>query len=323
MDTFETIDKATIVNSRGVKYLEYRDTLSPRYTVVWTDIAIGYMALTGVMLVAAYMQSHFAGWLAFTIPIGGLCIGYIVSALHLFIHEASHYHLAPDRRLNDRLSNVFLGLLVGMDVEFYRTVHFAHHRLLGTAADTERSYFDAISWHYIIESLTGIRVLRVILHRNENIKKNAGTQPGVQIIRQNNSLFAIAAMLHLALLVTLLASGWWQVAMVWVVGMGAAFPFFATFRQILEHRSAHASDAVDYSEVDHGVVHRMFGDGPIASTLGAAGFNRHLLHHWDPQVSYTRLRDVESFLRDTSLREDQQSRQTTYFKTFANLIGKR
>ncbi|MBS1618560.1 MAG: fatty acid desaturase [Bacteroidetes bacterium] len=322
MDTFETIDKATIVNSKGVKYLDFRDTLSPRYAVVWSDIAIGYLALLAVLAGAVYMQMFFNPWFAVTIAIGGLCIGYIVSALHLFIHEASHYHLAPARRQNDILSNIFLGLLVGMDVEFYRTVHFAHHRLLGTATDTERSYFDAISWRYIIESLTGIRVLRVILHRNENIKKNAGSQPGLRIIRQNNTIFAIAAILHLALVSSLLAVGYWQAALVWIVGMGAAFPLFATFRQILEHRSEQALASVDYSRVDHGVVHRMFGEGPVASTLGAAGFNRHLLHHWDPQVSYTRLRDVEAFLRDTTLREDQESRQTTYFKTFAALIRK-
>ena len=35
------------------------------------------------------------------------------------------------------------------------------------------------------------------------------------------------------------------------------------------------------------------GDGPLASTLGGAGFNRHLLHHWEPKISYTRFRELE------------------------------
>lgn len=318
MQNFETVDKATIVNSKGVNYIDFRNALRPRYAVVWLDILTGYLALAAVLILAAFMQRSHPAWFALTIPVGALLVGYIVSALHLFIHEASHYHLASDRKWNDLLSNIFLGLLVGMDVEYYRTVHFVHHRLLGTARDTERSYFDPITWRYVLETLTGIRIIKVIIHRNQNIQLNENR--GSEIIKKNNSIFLIATLLNILFVSALFILGFWQVAFIWLIGMGAAFPFFASFRQILEHRSIHASPDLNYHEVDHGIVHRMFGDGPIASTMGAAGFNRHLLHHWDPQVSYTRLKDVEVFLKDTPLAEWQQQCQTTYLKTFFDLI---
>ena len=320
MISFETVDKAVIRNSKGVNYIDFRNSLTPRYAKVWFDILIGYFALVVVLASAAYMQKAHAGWFLLTITIGGVVVGYIISALHLFIHEASHYNLARDREQNDLLSNIFLGLLVGMDVEYYRTVHFAHHRLLGTVQDTEKSYFDPITIRVVFEMLSGIRIIKVFIHRNENIKSNQGR--GEEIIKKNNRIFLLAAILNLSLIIAFFATGFWQLALIWLIGLGSAFPFFASFRQVLEHRSASASARENYYKVDHGIVHRMFGDGPIASTMGAAGFNRHLLHHWDPHVSYTRLREIEIFLKDTPLSGMQEQTQTTYWKTFLHLLNK-
>jgi hypothetical protein len=47
-----------------------------------------------------------------------------------------------------------------------------------------------------------------------------------------------------------------------------------------------------------------------------------MIHHWDPQISYTRLKDIEKFLADcekTSL--IIQSSRTTYTKVFKKLIA--
>ena len=57
--------------------------------------------------------------------------------------------------------------LVLQDIRQYRGIHFDHHRYLGTTRDTERSYFDPFSLRFLLESLTGIRVLKVILLRQE------------------------------------------------------------------------------------------------------------------------------------------------------------
>jgi fatty acid desaturase len=64
----------------------------------------------------------------------------------------------------------------------------------------------------------------------------------------------------------------------------------------------------------------VFGDGLIARTFGGAGFNRHLLHHWEPGISYTRLPDLEHFLNDTDLRPIMESRKTTYGRVFWRLF---
>jgi hypothetical protein len=98
------------------------------------------------------------------------------------------------------------------------------------------------------------------------------------------------------------------------------FPFFVSLRQTLEHRDEDADPAADYAQVDHGATNRLFGDGPVANTLGSAGFNRHALHHWEPQVSYTRLRQLELYLLRTELEPMVRERQTTYRKTLLRLL---
>ena len=112
----------------------------------------------------------------------------------------------------------------------------------------------------------------------------------------------------------------WVLIGAWVIGVIAWFPFFGVLRQILEHRDEYANPETDYTTAVHGAIHRLFGDGLLASTLGGAGFNRHLLHHWDPQVSYTRLRDLERFLMDTEGAAYLQAQKTSYTKTFWTLF---
>jgi hypothetical protein len=89
---------------------------------------------------------------------------------------------------------------------------------------------------------------------------------------------------------------------------------------LLEHRAEDARADVDYRVTDHGAVSRMFGDSLVARTFGGAGFNRHLLHHWEPTVSYTRLAELERFLLDTDAAAVVQARRTTYGETLVRLM---
>src|SRR5262249_47188483 len=108
-------------------------------------------------------------------------------------------------------------------------------------------------------------------------------------------------------------------AVAWAAGLLSVYPFFNALRQLLEHRDELADDSVNYAEVAHGRINRLFGDSLLAQAVGGAGFNRHLLHHWEPQVSYTRLADVEAFVLKTDYAELFRSRQTTYPRAFREL----
>jgi len=108
--------------------------------------------------------------------------------------------------------------------------------------------------------------------------------------------------------------GAWWLALSWMLGIGFVFPFLGATRQLLEHRRPDADDRADYTRSDHGTYTRLFAGGLFGSTFGAAGFNRHLLHHWEPQVSYTNLPELEEFLAQTPMRGVMDTHRSTYLR---------
>lgn len=205
--------------------------------------------------------------------------------------------------------------MVGTVIKDYRAIHFQHHRNLGRADDNERSYFNALNNKFILGMLFGIHPIRVFLLRRklrQKQKSGAGVNKEIQPL-----VTGICA--HLALIAALTMAGAWPSALAWIGGVGVFFPFFGAMRQLLEHRSATADLTADYTAHDHGALTRIFGNDALSRTFGGAGFNRHLLHHWEPVVSYTRLADMEAYLMNTQIAPAIESRRTTYFKTFMEM----
>jgi fatty acid desaturase len=322
LQQLEDMKRDQIINSRGVSYTEFKKTLTPKYAMAWRDICLGYLALILTGYGAVCMDRYYpSSWMPLTIIICAMLFGYIHQYIQLFLHEAAHYNLAKDRKKNDKLANIFIGSIVGQDIKMYRPIHLMHHRHLGTTEDTEHSYFDALTLKFIIESLTGIRVIKVLTHREKTLQ--ARPTPGGDEPKKSTfgMQFILGALINGTIVVGAALLGWWSLAISWSIGFLIVFPFFGSVRQLLEHRSEAAQNSVDYSKTAHGQTNRMFGTGIIASTLGAAGFNRHLLHHWEMQLSYTILRDVEEFLMDTQAAPILEKSRTGYFRTFAHLFA--
>jgi fatty acid desaturase/GT2 family glycosyltransferase len=311
------VSRNALVDSRGTSYLEFRSGLTPRYGLVWAHILGGWAAVaafTFLVAVAEGLVGSVAARSALAV-LGGVAIGYWLHFLLLFQHEAVHWNLAPGRATNDRLANLFVGVLIGEDVRSYRVVHLAHHRYLGTPLDTERSYFERFDARLVVEALMGVRLIRAA-----RLRRRVVASDGVDGRRAYaNPTLATAAIFNAAIVLGSWVGGHPAVAAAWVLGSLAFRPMFNTVRQLLEHRSEHADPAADYSAIAHGAVNRLFGKGPVANTLGAAGFNRHLLHHWDPGVSYTRLAELETFLLDTELASSLRARRTSYAVTALHL----
>ena len=315
--SLDDVRRDAIVDSRGVKYKEFKRGLAPKYGLVWTHLLSGHVVLIATTIAAIFLYRGAPGAVPFIILGASLIYGYALAYILLFFHEASHYNLARDREMNDRLANIFIGLLVGQDIKGYRPIHFDHHRYLGMPEDTEHTYFDPLNIRFIVESLTGVKPMKV-LTRREKIAANKGN---TQVRATLNAQLLAGAAVNGIFLLGMILLGYWPIAVAWVIGMLIVFPFFASVRQLLEHRSEDARADVDYTREPHGEVNRMFGSGPLASTLGGAGFNRHLLHHWEPQISYTRLRDLERFLLDTEAAPIIERHRTSYTLTFLRLFN--
>jgi fatty acid desaturase len=310
--------KATLVDVRGVPYREFRRGLKPRWWRVWLELAAGYAVL--VATVAVLVATN-PGW-PLAIPamlVGGLVIGYAIHYLNCFFHEAAHYNVLPGKRRNDLVANVLMAWLFGSSVALYRRIHWQHHRALGTTMDSENSYFDTLRIRYLVEGLLGLKLLRTLRrHRETDRALGVGVGGGQPVKRV--AWLAFAAVANLGFAAALVIAGSVTAAIAWLGGLLIVFPFIASLRTVLEHRSEDADPNLDYHEVDQGPVNRLFGSGPLASTVGSAGFNRHAIHHWEPQLSYTRLADVEAYLLRTDIAPLIRDRQTSYAETFLRLL---
>jgi fatty acid desaturase len=300
------------VNAETVNgYAKFRRTLTPDFATVWRDIALGYFALCGVLVMVAQAPG-FIGGIAAAVA-GAVAIGFLIAFLQLFIHEAAHYNLAADRTRSDALANLLIAWQVGTTIAAYRRVHFEHHRHLGHHNDGERSYVHKLTWRFLFEMISGVHAFRVFLDRAKAPAAKGDIAP------KSLAPLVRGASIHLVILIALLALGAWPAALAWIGGMAVFFPLFATLRPLLEHRPTASDERLLTGPRE--AVTRMFDDGFFARIFGGAGFNRHLLHHWEPQVSYTRLGDLDDYLSRTSIGMIVEARRTTYLRAFLDILA--
>ncbi len=312
----ESIRRRDLVDDKGVTLTQIKKELTPKFGMVWRDIILGYIAIFGMGALVIYAQKLEWGHWLLNIVFGGLWMGYFMAYLNLFMHEASHYNIHPNRDTNDTLANLFICILSGQHIKNYRIVHWNHHRDLGTTTDSEHSYFDPLNWKFILESLTGIKAVKTMFGREKSDTNKEANFDSAAFYR----MLFLGGLLNLLILSFPFYLGYWQFCIAWVAASLIFFPLFGALRQLLEHRDELAKGDTDYSTQDHGKISRMFR-GAFSRTMGGAGFNRHLLHHWEPNISYTRLKDLEQYIRRTQIGWIVDKYYTSYPKTFAKLFN--
>jgi fatty acid desaturase len=307
-------------------WISFRKELRPRYGMVWFDVA--FCSLMTVSGFASHVAVTRIWGNRFGLEVGilfALWIGFWLNAILTFGHEAAHYNLSPKRTQNDVLADWTIWLFFPETTKNYRRSHWQHHLHLGDLQDTEISYRNCLSPWFLARALTGIYLLelvsRYVFHRNSQTSRRQApglASPGSTASRITPVLRTAAvhaAFIGFAILFRAYAS-----AVIWAVAVVFVFPFFASTRQILEHRAADAACSTDFGFVPQGPVNRLFGTDLFSRYFGAAGFNRHLLHHWDPTISYTRFDEMQAFFNGTHLQGSIAKAQSSYASTFVALL---
>jgi fatty acid desaturase len=280
--------------------------VKPNYFKVWISIALGHLGLLGPAI-------YFLAYDTFsTLPIQfiklslvSMVIGFSFYYLSLFFHAASHYNLAISRPLNDMLARIFLAPLFGADISTYRRVHFDHHKYLGAQGDPENAYIQRLDAYFFGSALIGITFLKKSIL---NLASNADGKKNDK--KKKSRMPLVSAALHTVIFfVTLVFSP--TLALAWAIGFAIVFPLASDLRLILEHKVS-ATQGVS-TKVFQGATSRLFG---------GAGFNYHLLHHWDPSLHYTCLASVMNEFRRCGL-IDSRWVVTTYSKEFIALFGRK
>ena len=300
-----------IRNADGQLWMDFRKNLKPRYGYVWMNITVAWIMI-GLGIVVLRLAHN----VLYAVP-AALWFTFWLQCYTGHFHEATHFNLAPTRKVNDFVANVFLTPFTGLGVKSYRESHWKHHLHLGTTQDTETSYYHPIILTRLIYLASGLYILQAIRRYLKEYRTGGGSRKSNDSLASSfivalvyTALFQAVAVVILFYFVSLPA------AIGWAFSVTVLLPNLQNVRQTLEHRSFEADENVDYSKVDHGPVNRLFGSDPFSKSLGSAGFNRHLLHHWDPGLSYTCFDDMEAFLMNSEYRRTLENNRTTYWKAF-------
>ena len=315
-NNLEEIGFDEVIDPGGISYTTFRNTLVPNYKKVALDIGTAYFFLLLIAAILIFIQPYLQDLWWLLAPVGGIAIGYTTAYLALFIHEAGHYNIHPSKKMNDRLASILLCLPFGLSLKSYRKLHWQHHFHLGTPDDAEVSYYNAPTPAFLVETFTGLYLIRLSKQKS-SAKALTDNQR-----REGKQMLVAGILFHLLIISVLVLTRNWLFMTSWILGFGVFYPFFATIRQILEHRDELAKAGTDFYKTAHGKVSRLFTDSWLSRSFGSAGFTRHMLHHWDPQISYTRLGEIEKFLEGCEKTAPFiHASKTTYATVFKKLVG--
>ena len=97
-----------------------------------------------VILIALAVTAKFPTW--WVIGPAMFVLGTRLHALGVLGHEATHYCITRNRKLNDTLGALFCFWPLGGSLTGYRHFHQRHHRHLGTDQDPERHFYQSEIW---------------------------------------------------------------------------------------------------------------------------------------------------------------------------------
>jgi fatty acid desaturase len=309
----------------GRSWAEFRKGL-PKDPGLWPVIdLVSTWALVSACLLLVSRLGFPWNW-ALLVPVT-LLLTLLLLRVTSFLHEAAHFNLFRDRQRNDLFGNVLAGLFFATSVDGYRTTHVWHHKDLGEALDPESSYVDEFDWLWVASVLSGRASAKIVARRRQILERHLTVQDlDAYRVRTRNFLI-VSASCHAATIVVLAAVA--PVALLaWCLAAYVGVPGLGILRNILEHKHSalpsmeeveawerHLSNEsrrrITGTHVPKRVTTRNF-PGFLSGLIGPVGFRYHLLHHFDPSVSYRRLPVAWRFLRETQLGPALDSSASSY-----------
>lgn len=320
MIIYDNLKISDILNSSGEDYISFRKRLKIRPGILAFDIILPWLMIISSILLLTQIENTILNIIL--IPVLAFWFAFWLKAYSLIFHEAAHNNIHKNKIINDIIANVFFTPFFGMWVSQYREHHWEHHLHLGKLKDTEISYHSPINFFQIIHDLTGIYVLKKVAEYF--LYFNKGTK---NLNRSKNVLLFVSSVSYMIFTQIIIISFFYNffsvfLAISWFLGFFFISTFLEKIRQTCEHRSLNAMKEIDYKKVEHGPVNRIFGNDFFSRYFGAAGFNKHLLHHIDPSVSYTSFKEMENFIVNSNASQLVQKNKMSYFHTFKSLFNK-
>lgn len=287
-----------------------RHRVSPRHLLA---VAMNWALIAGCVAASLYAQNLLVTLLSLIV------IGARQHALVVLMHEASHYHFAKNKTLNDALSNIFCAFPLTLETDVYRKVHLAHHRHLNTSQDPDHVRKDSQSGWNLPATPKQIALFIPAFIFAIGPKEMTALLWGFSGFAtpkrwfKEPKLMAFKMSYYLAIAATALYFGFGtKVLLYWFVPVLFVLPFVARVRNLSEHSVLTWTNENNSS--------REIIPGKIERFLLAPHFvHHHLTHHHYPHIPFYNLPKAHQMLVESGFYSDAHM-NTSYFVPYRGSV---
>jgi fatty acid desaturase len=251
-------------------------------------IARQWIAIAAAISFVVYVDKWWA-W-----PLAGIFIASRQHALLALMHDAAHYHLLSNRKLNDIISDLLCAFPANVTTAGYRYQHSEHHRYTNTRQDPYWVIMQSQpAWHF---PRTPLRAAAVFLGDCLGLyvadhAKAIGPWTYLSRLagKSNPKLTAgehLRYALFMATLITslTLAGGWLYYLLLWLVPQSTVMMAFFRLRALGEHPLEQGNTLTELQEsrdVPARLIERIL--------IAPVNINYHLTHHVFPSIPFNNL----------------------------------
>jgi fatty acid desaturase/membrane-associated phospholipid phosphatase len=252
------------------------------YKKTLVALAFEWSVVVGVLIIAIHLDSIVIYILS------AIIIATRQHALLMLFHDGVHWLVSKNKRLNDLIINIFIGVPLLVPIHAYRVIHLSHHKHLGTIKDPERMLlYWGQPWNYsplktsrflfqIIGDVTGVNSL-VMMIRYCLIKRKIKQFSS----RYNNDFLLVTLIFWVVIIAALYL--WWDnaisILLLWFVP-------YLTITQLLQKLRSFAEHSLDSqnsftNDWRPGILGRI--------TIWPYNINYHREHHNHPSIPWDQL----------------------------------
>jgi fatty acid desaturase len=301
---------------------EIRELTTPRPLRLALDVALIWAFILGSL----WFHAHFMTWWSFFIAFATIATRQ--HALNNFVHEASHFNLTRNRKLNDWVSDAFCATPHLINTENYRRAHLPHHTHLGSFEKDQE-----IKYRFLLKGWGLPKYLLLCLSGFLSWKMSASKYL-FQASAQKSERGAFVRYLGLVAFNNLLLLGycWWLDAplsyfYLWVLPLFTLTQLLALLRVVAEHQpqsyAERPSESFDTDLVP--AITRTIPSGALQKfALAPLNFCYHHEHHELPMIPYPNLPRLYALLMQRGYYEAHPEFQgASYFSVLRQLVGAR
>lgn len=306
-------------------FLVLDDTRSARALALTLGLLLALLAV-GVGLLA-----HGAPWAWLALPVLVLGLATQQHALFVLAHEAAHYRLFANRRLNDFVGRT-IGAAAGISMCTYRVIHRLHHNRLYSAEDPDIALMGgyprgrAYLLKKLATDLSGITAWKTYAYFFGNPAANADTAKAQRPLddtatslkaaarADRRSVLVTQALLPLAIVLVFGASGLAAYALLWLLPALTVLQAILRLRAIAEHGAPAGLDSPLQAA-------RTNLPGPLARwVLFPHHVNFHTAHHLVPAVPHYHLPALHALLVERGAMQGAEVRRfgATWSRVYAD-----